>query len=47
LIPWSAGGGTSVKDGVLLCPRHHTLAHHQDYDLTHHPEGMISFNRRQ
>jgi hypothetical protein len=47
LIPWSEGGGTSVKDGVLLCPRHHTLAHHQDYDLTHHPEGQISFTKRE
>jgi hypothetical protein len=47
LIPWSEGGGTSVKDGVLLCPRHHTLAHHQDYELTHHPEGKISFTKRE
>jgi hypothetical protein len=47
LTPWAQGGGTSVKDGVLLCPRHHTLAHHQDYELTHHPEGQISFTRRE
>jgi hypothetical protein len=47
LIPWSEGGGTSVKDGVLLCPRHHTLAHHPDYDLTHHPNGKITFTRRE
>jgi hypothetical protein len=47
LTPWSEGGPTSVKDGVLLCPRHHTLAHHQDYDLTHHPDGKISFHRRE
>ncbi|GEP35133.1 HNH endonuclease [Nocardioides szechwanensis] len=47
LTPWSQGGGTSVKDGVLLCPRHHTLAHHDDYELTHHPGGKISFNRRE
>jgi hypothetical protein len=47
LTPWAQGGGTSLKDGVLLCPRHHTLAHHQDYELTHHPEGQISFTRRE
>ena len=47
LIPWSEGGGTSVKDGVLLCPRHHTLAHHPDYELTHHPGGKISFTKRE
>jgi hypothetical protein len=47
LIPWAEGGGTSLKDGVLLCPRHHTLAHHQDYELTHQPGGKISFTRRE
>jgi len=47
LTPWSQGGSTSVDNGVLLCARHHTLAHHHDYDLTHHPEGKISFTRRE
>jgi hypothetical protein len=47
LTPWSEGGPTSVKDGVLLCPRHHTLAHHPDYHLTHHPNGTITFHRRE
>ncbi|SDO36975.1 protein of unknown function, partial [Nocardioides szechwanensis] len=47
LIQWAKGGGTSVKGGVLLCPRHHTLAHHDDYDLTHHPGGKISFTKRE
>jgi hypothetical protein len=47
LVSWAKGGSTSVKDGVLLCPRHHTLAHHHDYELTHHPDGRISFTRRE
>ncbi|TAL28028.1 MAG: HNH endonuclease, partial [Phenylobacterium sp.] len=47
LIPWSKGGDTSAEGGVLLCPRHHTLAHHDDYDLTHHPDGKIAFTRRE
>ncbi|MDO9494888.1 MAG: DUF222 domain-containing protein [Nocardioides sp.] len=47
LTQWAKGGGTSVQDGVLLCHRHHTLAHHEDYDLTHHPNGKISFTKRE
>ncbi|SDN76421.1 HNH endonuclease [Nocardioides szechwanensis] len=47
LIPWIQGGGTSVENGVLLCPRHHTLAHHQDYELAHRPEGKVAFNKRE
>lgn len=26
-IPWALGGPTSVKDGRLLCPRHHRAVH--------------------
>jgi hypothetical protein len=26
-IPWALGGRTSVKDGRLLCPRHHRAVH--------------------
>jgi hypothetical protein len=47
LIQWANGGDTSVEGGVLLCRRHHTLAHHQDYELTHHPDGKISFHKRE
>ena len=45
-IPWGKGGETN-RDGRLLCPRHHTLAHHPDYDTTYHPDGTVSFHRRQ
>ncbi|GEP35390.1 hypothetical protein NSZ01_31580 [Nocardioides szechwanensis] len=47
LTQWAKGGSTSVEDGVLLCRRHHTLAHHQDYELTHNPDGKITFTRRE
>ena len=45
-LPWSEGGETN-RDGRLLCPRHHTLAHHPDYQTTYHPDGKVSFHRRQ
>jgi hypothetical protein len=45
--PWSQGGETSVKDGRLLCPRHHTLAHHPSYTMTKHPNNnQVRFHRR-
>ncbi|GEP33197.1 hypothetical protein NSZ01_09650 [Nocardioides szechwanensis] len=47
LTQWAHGGHTSVDDGALLCPRHHTLAHHPDYQLTHNTSGKVSFTRRQ
>jgi hypothetical protein len=27
IVPWHAGGSTDVRNGMLLCPRHHTLIH--------------------
>jgi len=44
--PWSQGGPTNLKTGRLLCPRHHTLAHHPDYHTRHLPGGKIQFTRR-
>ncbi|MCW2775761.1 MAG: nuclease, partial [Nocardioides sp.] len=46
-LPWSKGGNTSAKDGRLLCPKHHTRAHDPTYTTTKHPDGKISFTRRQ
>ena len=45
-VPWSRGGGTSVKDGRLLCPWHHHRAHDPAYDKTRMPNGQVRFNRR-
>ena len=42
---WVNGGGTN-RDGRLLCPRHHTLAHDVRYETTTHPTGKVSFHRR-
>jgi hypothetical protein len=44
-LPWSQGGGTN-RDGVWLCPHHHRRAHDSRYDITHHPEGKVSFHLR-
>jgi hypothetical protein len=46
LRPWSAGGGTSVDDGVLLCGFHHHRAHYRAYDMTTLGNGDIRFHRR-
>ncbi|MCD4524428.1 HNH endonuclease signature motif containing protein [Nocardioides sp. cx-173] len=47
LTPWSKGGDTTVEDGVLLCRRHHTLAHHPNYSMTHLPGGKVAFTKRE
>jgi hypothetical protein len=44
--PWSTGGSSDLARGRLLCPKHHTLAHDPTYELTHHPNGKVSFHRR-
>lgn len=44
--PWSKGGGTSVENGILLCPRHHTLAHDARYEHRLGKHGKVAFSRR-
>lgn len=45
-VRWADGGVTSVRDGVLLCPRHHALAHRGDYRTVQLPDGRVRFHRR-
>ena len=44
--PWHQGGHTSLRNGRLLCPRHHTRAHDPTYTHTVLPDGKIRFHRR-
>ncbi|MEU6134070.1 DUF222 domain-containing protein [Nocardioides sp. NPDC047086] len=46
LDPWAAGGKTDLKDGALLCPHHHRLAHNPAYVHERLPDGSIRFTRR-
>ncbi|MEU4450303.1 DUF222 domain-containing protein [Nocardioides sp. NPDC023903] len=46
LDPWAAGGKTNLKDGALLCPHHHRLAHNPAYTHERLPDGSIRFTRR-
>ncbi|SDK96402.1 protein of unknown function [Nocardioides sp. YR527] len=46
LDPWAAGGKTDLKDGALLCPHHHRLAHNAAYVHERLPDGTIRFTRR-
>ena len=46
LRAWALGGKTDLKDGVLLCPYHHRLAHAPAYTHERLPEGTIRFARR-
>jgi hypothetical protein len=44
--PWSKGGKTDLKDGVLLCSWHHHRAHDDTFDASRTPNGDVRFNRR-
>lgn len=33
IVPWSAGGTTNVRDGVLLCARHHHVIHEGNWSV--------------
>ena len=44
-IPWSRGGRTDLKDGVLLCSWHHHRAHDPSYQTSRSPNGGVLFRR--
>ena len=44
--PFSRGGNTDLKNGRLLCPRHHARAHDPTYTTTNLPGGKVRFHRR-
>jgi hypothetical protein len=45
VVPWSAGGATSVANGRLLCSFHHHKAHSVDY-TTERIGNQVRFHRR-
>jgi hypothetical protein len=46
LVAWSRNGPTDLADLALICPRHHTLADHPDYDVIRLRPGRIQIRRR-
>jgi hypothetical protein len=41
VVYWSEGGPTDFGNLVLLCSRHHTLVHSQDFRLVLHPDRRL------
>jgi uncharacterized protein DUF222 len=44
--PWSQGGKTDLKDGLLLCSFHHHRTHDTGWDTSRLPNGDIRYTRR-
>lgn len=44
--PWSSGGKTDLRDGVLLCPWHHHRVHDPVFAHERLPDGDYRFHRR-
>lgn len=40
IVPWSEGGPTSLDNSALLCPRHHTVVHREEYTATADGTGV-------
>ena len=43
--PAAKGGMTSVNDGRLPAPRHHSYAHSPKYEMKTIPNGRVVFSR--
>ena len=43
--PWSRGGRTDIRDGTMLCPRHHTMVHRPGYRAEYLPDGSTRVAR--
>jgi hypothetical protein len=44
--PWTKGGRTDLKDGLLLCSFRHHRAHHPQWVTARLPNGDVRFTRR-
>lgn len=44
--PWSRGGRTDLRDGLLLCAFHHHRAHDPGWRTDRMPDGQLRFHRR-
>jgi len=44
--PWSQGGLTNLKDGLLLCSFHHHRAHDPGWTTSRLPNGDLRYRRR-
>jgi hypothetical protein len=45
VVHYERGGPTSVDNGILLCPRHHTCVHEGGFRIRGEPNGVLSFRR--
>lgn len=43
MIPWTTRRRTHLKDGVLLCGRHHRIIHHTDWEVRPARDGTPEF----
>jgi hypothetical protein len=43
VIHWSAGGPTDLDNLIPLCERHHTVVHHDGWDITRADDGEFDF----
>jgi hypothetical protein len=43
IVPWSVGGGTDLKNLVLLCNHHHHLVHERRWRMSGNANGILQF----